>query len=135
MSFYGIFLLGIMLGYVRSKRREKKSNALTHLLYEEERREWGDMRKKHSLPLPSCSGLGAVQVSLPFSGLADGRLPAPFSCAMCTMEQSSVSSLCSSADIHCAIEEEEADAGEPCEALKAKSDNREECVAMLHEAS
>uniref|UniRef100_A0A667HZ29 Potassium voltage-gated channel subfamily E regulatory subunit 4 n=1 Tax=Lynx canadensis TaxID=61383 RepID=A0A667HZ29_LYNCA len=25
MSFYGIFLIGIMLGYMKSKRREKKS--------------------------------------------------------------------------------------------------------------
>uniref|UniRef100_A0A8C4YCK5 Potassium voltage-gated channel subfamily E member 4 n=1 Tax=Gopherus evgoodei TaxID=1825980 RepID=A0A8C4YCK5_9SAUR len=26
MSFYGIFLMGIMLGYMKSKRKEKKSN-------------------------------------------------------------------------------------------------------------
>ncbi|XP_048837648.1 potassium voltage-gated channel subfamily E member 4 [Brienomyrus brachyistius] len=108
MSFYGVFLFGIMLGYVRSKRREKKkSNVFTRLLHEEEQREWGALQKKHSLTLPTISGLRSVQVSLPFKGHGcDGRLPVPLSCALCTMEQSSVSSLCSSADVHFAIEEE-----------------------------
>ena len=40
MSFYGIFLIGIMLGYVKSKRREKKSSLL--LLYKDEERLWGE---------------------------------------------------------------------------------------------
>uniref|UniRef100_A0A674JK05 Potassium voltage-gated channel subfamily E regulatory subunit 4 n=1 Tax=Terrapene triunguis TaxID=2587831 RepID=A0A674JK05_9SAUR len=40
MSFYGIFLMGIMLGYMKSKRKEKKSNLL--LLYKDEERRWGE---------------------------------------------------------------------------------------------
>uniref|UniRef100_A0A452I4Z6 Potassium voltage-gated channel subfamily E regulatory subunit 4 n=1 Tax=Gopherus agassizii TaxID=38772 RepID=A0A452I4Z6_9SAUR len=40
MSFYGIFLMGIMLGYMKSKRKEKKSNLL--LLYKDEERCWGE---------------------------------------------------------------------------------------------
>ncbi|KAJ8256265.1 hypothetical protein COCON_G00184170 [Conger conger] len=111
MSFYGVFLCAVMLGYVRSKRREKKPNLFTHLIYEEEKREWGAVTKKHSLTFPSAAGLRSVQVALPFGGtLYDGRLPAPLSCALCSVEQSSVSSLCSSADVHFAIEEE-ADSG------------------------
>lgn len=102
MSFYGVFLCGVLLGYVRSKRREKKKpNFFTHLIYEEEKREWGAAPKKHSLTLgaPGLRGL-------PFGGaLYDSRLPAPLACAFCTAEHSSVSSLCSS-DVHLAIEEE-----------------------------
>ncbi|XP_036393419.1 potassium voltage-gated channel subfamily E member 4 [Megalops cyprinoides] len=136
MSFYGVFLFGIMLGYMRSKRREKKSNVFTHLLYEEEKREWGAMQKKHSLTFPSISGLRSVQVSLPFSGpLYDGKLPAPLSCALCSMEQSSVSSLCSSADVHFAIEEE-SDSG-TAEAVedgqKGCSDSNNDSVEILKE--
>ncbi|MBN3324603.1 KCNE4 protein, partial [Atractosteus spatula] len=133
MCFYGIFLLGIMFGYVRSKKREKRSNVFTHLLYEEEQREWGAMAKKHSLPLPTISGLRAVQVPPPFSVLADRRVAAAFSCAACSMEQSSVSSLCSSADVHFAIEEE-SDSGKG-EASEVEKENSDESLKILDESS
>ncbi|KAF3693108.1 Potassium voltage-gated channel subfamily E member 4 [Channa argus] len=116
MSFYGVFLCGIMLGYFRSKRREKKRiNIFTRLVHEEEEREWGALPRKTSLPFPAAvSGLCAVPVSLPFCGnhgnhfghhQYQGALPSPLACVLCT-EQSSVSSLCSSADTRLAIEEE-----------------------------
>ncbi|XP_038830332.1 potassium voltage-gated channel subfamily E member 4-like [Salvelinus namaycush] len=123
ISFYGVFLVGIMLGYVRSKRREKRrSNVFRRLVHEEEQREWGARQKKHSITMPS------FQVSLPFSagsqGLYEGRvLSSPLACALCSIEQSSVSSLCSSADVRLAIEEE-SDSGTaevPDETLKGSS--------------
>ncbi|XP_068440660.1 potassium voltage-gated channel subfamily E member 4 [Clinocottus analis] len=129
MSFYGIFLCGIMLGYVRSKRQEKRrTNVFTRLVHEEEQREWGALPKKHgggafpAFPAAAAvSELRALQLSLPFCGNhgnhfvghlhcggGGGALPA---CALCA-EQSSVSSLCSSAaDTRFAIEEEESDCG------------------------
>lgn len=116
MSFYGVFLCGIMLGYFRSKRREKRRvNIFTRLVHEEEQREWGALPKKHSLTFPTAvAGLRcSVQTALPFCGHhahGDGALPSPLACALCT-EQSSVSSLCSSADTRFAIEEEESDSG------------------------
>ncbi|KAG8002213.1 Potassium voltage-gated channel subfamily E member 4 [Nibea albiflora] len=136
MSFYGIFLCGIMLGYFRSKRREKRRvNIFTRLVHEEEQREWGALPKKHSLTFPAAvTGLRSVQVSLPFCGNHDnhfghlhqheGALPSPLACALCT-EQSSISSLCSSADTRFAIEEE-SDSGtaeEPEENPKGASEN------------
>ncbi|KAG7237192.1 hypothetical protein INR49_032690 [Caranx melampygus] len=135
MSFYGIFLCGIMLGYFRSKRREKRRvNIFTRLVHEEEQREWGALPKKHSLTFPvSVTGLRSVEVSLPFCGNHgnhlghlhyEGALPSPLACALCT-EQSSISSLCSSADTRFAIEEE-SDSGTaegPEETLKAGSEN------------
>ncbi|XP_070685780.1 potassium voltage-gated channel subfamily E member 4 [Pempheris klunzingeri] len=135
MSFYGIFLCGIMLGYFRSKRREKRRvNIFTRLVHEEEEREWGALPKKHSLTFPAAvSGLRSVQVSLPFCGnhgnqfghlQYEGALPSPLACALCT-EQSSISSLCSSADTRFAIEEE-SDSGtaeEPEEDTKGGSEN------------
>lgn len=136
MSFYGVFLCGIMLGYFRSKRREKRRiNIFTRLVHEEEQREWGALPKKHSLTFPAtASGLCSVQVSLPFCGNQDnhfghlhyeGALHSPLACALCT-EQSSISSLCSSADTRTAIEEEESDSGTaegPEENLKGGSEN------------
>ncbi|XP_023284139.1 potassium voltage-gated channel subfamily E member 4 [Seriola lalandi dorsalis] len=135
MSFYGIFLCGIMLGYFRSKRREKRRiNIFTRLVHEEEQREWGALPKKHSVTFPvAATGLRSVEVSLPFCGnhgnhfghlRYEGALPSPLACALCT-EQSSISSLCSSADTRFAIEEE-SDSGtaeEPEEAIKAGSEN------------
>lgn len=135
MSFYGVFLCGIMLGYFRSKRREKRRiNIFTRLVHEEEQREWGAFPKKHSLTFPAAvSGLRSVQVSLPFCGNhgnhfghlhREGALPSPLACALCT-EQSSISSLCSSADTRVAIEEE-SDSGtaeEPEENTKGGSEN------------
>ncbi|XP_056297311.1 potassium voltage-gated channel subfamily E member 4 [Pseudoliparis swirei] len=133
MSFYGIFLCGIMLGYVRSKRREKRrTNVFTRLVHEEEQREWGARPKKHSLAFPAAvSELRAVQLSIPFCGSSShgnqfGHLhcasapPSPLACTLCA-EQNSVSSLCSSADTRCAIEEEESDVG--AEAAKGGARN------------
>lgn len=113
LSFYGIFLCGIMLGYFYSKRREKKRvNIFTRLVHEEEQREWGALPKKHSLTFPTAvSGLHSVQAaSLPFCGSQGNhfghlRYESTLACALCT-EQSSISSLCSSADTRIAIEEE-----------------------------
>ncbi|XP_053176065.1 potassium voltage-gated channel subfamily E member 4 [Scomber japonicus] len=136
MSFYGVFLFGIMLGYFRSKRREKRRvNIFTRLVHEEEQREWGALPKKQSLTFPpTVSGLRSVQVPMPFCGHQDnhyghlhleGVLHSPLACALCT-EQSSISSLCSSADTRFAIEEEESDSGTaegPEENLKGGSEN------------
>ncbi|XP_034460832.1 potassium voltage-gated channel subfamily E member 4 [Hippoglossus hippoglossus] len=137
MCFYGVFLCGIMLGYFRSKRREKRRiNIFTRLVHEEEQREWGALPKKHSLtfPVPAASGLRSVHVSLPFCSnhgnhfghlQCEDALPSPLACALFT-EQSSVSSLCSSADTRFAIEEE-SDSGtaeEPEEKTKGGSDKR-----------
>ncbi|XP_072546762.1 potassium voltage-gated channel subfamily E member 4 [Salminus brasiliensis] len=113
MSFYGVFLIGIMLGYLRSKRREKRrSNVFRRLLHEEEQREWGARQKKHSLPsLAFCAPALPLPLPLGSAGrLAGGPLEArvlsPLACALCSVEQSSVSSLCSSADVRFTIEEE-----------------------------
>lgn len=116
MCFYGVFLCGIMLGYFRSKRREKRRvNIFTRLVHEEEQREWGALPRKHSLILHAAvAELPAAQASLPFCSNHgnhlghlhyEGALPSPLACALCT-EQSSISSLCSSADTRFTIEEE-----------------------------
>ncbi|KAG9264806.1 potassium voltage-gated channel subfamily E member 4 [Astyanax mexicanus] len=127
MSFYGIFLAGIMFGYVRSKRREKRrSNVFRRLMHEEEQREWGARLKKHSLPALAGLTFSARALPLP-GGPLESRVLAPLACALCSVEQSSVSSLCSSADAR-AIIEEEADSGtgegleEPCRESVASSD-------------
>ncbi|XP_017297299.1 potassium voltage-gated channel subfamily E member 4 [Kryptolebias marmoratus] len=106
MSFYAVFVCGIMLGYFRAKRREKKRvNIFTRLVHELEQREWGALpTKKHSLSSPSA------HVSLPFccnhgNHFGHPRFDGPLACALCT-EQSSVSSLCSSVDTRVTIEEE-----------------------------
>lgn len=102
MSFYGIFLIGIMLGYMRSKRKEAKSNLL--LLYKDEEREWGQAMK----PLSTISGLKSVQLPMVLSMLQESVAPA-LSCTLCSMEGSSVSES-SLADVHLTIEEEVPDA-------------------------
>ncbi|XP_078058577.1 potassium voltage-gated channel subfamily E member 4 [Mustelus asterias] len=86
MSFYGVFLLGIVLGYIKSKRHERKDDTL--FLYAD-RGEW--------------AGLKAVNTPLVFSALPESVVPA-FSCAMCTMESSGSSE--AAQDIHVAVEEE-----------------------------
>ncbi|ELV09944.1 Potassium voltage-gated channel subfamily E member 4 [Tupaia chinensis] len=102
MSFYGIFLIGIMLGYMKSKRREKKSSLL--LLYKDEERLWGEAMK----PLPVVSGLRSVQVPVMLNMLQESVAPA-LSCTLCSMEGDSVSSESSSPDVHLTIQEEGAD--------------------------
>ncbi|NXJ82685.1 KCNE4 protein, partial [Trogon melanurus] len=116
MSFYGIFLVGIMLGYMKSKRKEKKSNLL--LLYKDEEREWGEAGK----PLPTVSGLRSVQIPVMLNMLQESMVPS-LSCAICSMEGSSVSSESSSPDIHFTIQEEVLDAelGEASETLLNES--------------
>ncbi|XP_024133353.1 potassium voltage-gated channel subfamily E member 4 [Oryzias melastigma] len=111
MSFYAVFLCGIMLGYFRSKRREKRRvNIFTRLVHEEQQREWGTLPKKHSLTFAAT----AAGLSLPFCGnhgnhfglrRHEGSSASALACALCA-EQSSISSLCSSAETRIAIEEE-----------------------------
>lgn len=129
VSFYGIFLCGIMLAYFRSKRKEKRRvNIFTRLVHEEEQREWGALPRKHSVAGPDSAGPRLAHVPLPFCGghlgfqrRHDGALHSPLACALCT-EQSSVSSLCSSADTRLAIEEE-SDAGTSKENTTGGSEN------------
>ncbi|XP_020041746.1 potassium voltage-gated channel subfamily E member 4 [Castor canadensis] len=102
MSFYGIFLIGIMLGYMKSKRREKKSSLL--LLYKDEERLWGEAMK----PLPVVSGLRSMQVPMMLNVLQESVGPV-LSCTLCSMEGDSVSSESSSPDVHLTIQEEGAD--------------------------
>ncbi|NWI68812.1 KCNE4 protein, partial [Todus mexicanus] len=103
MSFYGVFLIGIMLGYMKSKRKEKSSNLL--LLYKDEEREWGEAVK----PLPTISGLKSMQIPMMLNMLQESMVPS-LSCAICSMEGSSVSSESSSPDVHFTIQEEVLDA-------------------------
>ncbi|XP_072768060.1 potassium voltage-gated channel subfamily E member 4 [Nerophis lumbriciformis] len=122
ISFYGVFLCGIMLGYFHSKRKERRrTNIFTRLVHEEQQREWGELPKKHSLAGPAdddvtATGTRPPRLAPPFRVnhvghlRHEGGLPSPLACALCT-EQSSVSSLCSSADTRLAIEEEESDSG------------------------
>lgn len=116
MSFYGIFLIGIMLGYMKSKRREKKSSLL--LLYKDEERLWGEAMK----PLPMVSGLRSVQVPMMLNMLQESVAPA-LSCTLCSMEGDSVSSESSTPDVHLTIQEEGADdeLGETSETLLNES--------------
>ncbi|XP_016128396.1 potassium voltage-gated channel subfamily E member 4-like [Sinocyclocheilus grahami] len=107
VSFYGVFLTGIMLGYLRTKRREKRrTNAFTRLLHEEEQREWGASQKKHSFSLPAFPALRSTPVPFMREPGTGGMVLAPLACALCSVEQSSVSSLSSVADVRFAIEEE-----------------------------
>ncbi|XP_037553280.1 potassium voltage-gated channel subfamily E member 4 [Nematolebias whitei] len=126
MSFYAVFVCGIMLGYFRSKRKEKQRvNVFTRLVHELEQREWGALpTKKHSFSSPTA------QVSLLCGNHGnhfghprfEGPLLPPLACALCT-EQSSVSSLCSSADTRVTIEEEaDGSAGEEQEERGAQPD-------------
>ncbi|XP_043926222.1 potassium voltage-gated channel subfamily E member 4 [Protopterus annectens] len=117
MLFYGIFLLGIMFGYMRSKRKDKNANLL--LLYEDEKMEWRVKRKS----LPSISGLKSMQKPLVFSALQGSRIQA-LSCAMCSMEGNSNGSESSFPDIHLTIHEEESD-----------SEHGDGSVILLHEIS
>lgn len=116
MSFYGIFLMGIMLGYMKSKRKEEKSNLL--LLYKDEEKHWEEAMK----PLPTVSGLRSIQIPMMLSVLQESMVPS-LSCAICSMEGSSVSSESSSPDIHFTIQEEVLDdeLGEVSEALLHES--------------
>ncbi|XP_026546626.1 potassium voltage-gated channel subfamily E member 4 [Notechis scutatus] len=126
MTFYGIFLMGIMLCYMNSKRKEKKSNLL--LLYKDEQRKWGQAVK----PLPTISGLRSVQFPMMISMLQDSMVPA-FSCALCSMEGNSESSL---PDVHLTIEEEMPvdESGESTETALLK-DSSEGSSESIHQHS
>lgn len=123
VSFYGVFLTGIMLGYLRTKRREKRrTNAFTRLLHEEEQREWGASQKKHSFSLPALRSTPVPFMLTSGRALNGGRVLAPLACALCSVEQSSVSSLSSVADVRFAIEEE-SDSGGHEDPQKTGSDH------------
>ncbi|XP_061492775.1 potassium voltage-gated channel subfamily E member 4 [Rhineura floridana] len=128
MSFYGIFLMGIMLGYMKSKRKEKKPNLL--LLYKDEEREWGQAVKS----LPTVSGLRSVQIPMMFSMLQESMAPA-LSCTLCSMEGSSVSES-SLTDAHLTIQEEVPDAelGEAAE-VALLDDSSEGSSESIHQNS
>ncbi|XP_052432990.1 potassium voltage-gated channel subfamily E member 4 [Carassius gibelio] len=127
LSFYGVFLTAIMLGYLRTKRREKRrTNAFTRLLHEEEQREWGASQKKHSFSLPAFPALRSTPVPFMLStgrALDGGRVLAPLACALCSVEQSSVSSLSSVTDVRFTIEEE-SDSGGHEDPKKTDSDHK-----------
>ncbi|XP_004617176.2 potassium voltage-gated channel subfamily E member 4 [Sorex araneus] len=102
MSFYGVFLLGIMLGYMKSKRREKRASLL--LLYRDEERLWAEAMK----PLGPGSGPRSAQVPVMLNVLQESVAPA-LACTLCSMEGDSLSSESSSPDVHLTIQEEGAD--------------------------
>lgn len=139
ISFYGVFLIAIMIVYMRSKQREKRrTNVFTRLLHEEEEREWGASLKKHSctsLITPPLSNLRPAPVPLAV-GFNESKVLSPLACALCSVEQSSVSSLCSSADARLAIEEEgDSGTGEgPEDQVKGNSDNSHGSAESLKEA-
>ncbi|KAL2096299.1 hypothetical protein ACEWY4_008447 [Coilia grayii] len=128
ISFYGVFLLAIMVGYLRSRRRERRrTNVFTRLLHEEEQREWGARLKKDScasLTFPPLSPLRSVPPPAP-AAPPESRVPPPLTCALCSAEHSSVTSLCSSADARLAVEEEgDSGTGEgPEDAVKGSPDS------------
>nr|XP_033813699.1 potassium voltage-gated channel subfamily E member 4 [Geotrypetes seraphini] len=115
MSFYGIFLTGIMLGYMKSKRKEKNTNLL--LFYKNEDGEWGENMKS----LPTVFGRRSMQMPTMLNVLQERMGPA-LSCAICSMEGSSVSSD-SSPDAHFTIQEEGPDdkIGDGSKALLSES--------------
>ncbi|KAM3930534.1 potassium voltage-gated channel subfamily E member 4 [Leptodactylus fuscus] len=99
MSFYGIFLMGIMLVYMRSKKREKESKLL--LLYQDEEKLWTEIRKSTS----SLSVSKPPQPSTMFTILQDSFVPSRF-CTDYNIVDSSISSESSSSEIHFTIQEE-----------------------------
>ncbi|XP_029472787.1 potassium voltage-gated channel subfamily E member 4-like [Rhinatrema bivittatum] len=99
MSFYGIFLTGIMLGYMKSKRKEKNNNLL--LFYKDEEKGWDESTKF----LPTVFGRRSAPMPMMLNVLQERMGPA-LSCAICSMEASSVSSDSSSPDVHFTIQEE-----------------------------
>ncbi|XP_072111587.1 potassium voltage-gated channel subfamily E member 4 [Mobula birostris] len=70
MSFYGTFLLGIVLCYIKSKKRQRKDDAL--FLYDDSG-EW--------------AALMLLQIPRVFGNLPESVVPS-LSCAVCSMESS-----------------------------------------------
>ncbi|KAM4040462.1 potassium voltage-gated channel subfamily E member 4 [Anomaloglossus baeobatrachus] len=99
MSFYGIFLMGIMLVYMRSKKKEKESKLL--LLYQDEEKLWTETRKSTS----SLSVAKPPQQSTMFTILQDSFVPSRF-CTDYNVVDSSLSSESSSSEVHFTIQEE-----------------------------
>ncbi|XP_068135290.1 potassium voltage-gated channel subfamily E member 4 [Hyperolius riggenbachi] len=99
MSFYGIFLMGIMFVYMRSKRKEKESKLF--LLYQDEAKQWMEIRKSPS----SLSVSKPAQPSTVLSILQDHFVAGRF-CTDCNGADSSVSSESSSSEVHVTIQEE-----------------------------
>ncbi|XP_063771971.1 potassium voltage-gated channel subfamily E member 4 [Pseudophryne corroboree] len=99
MSFYGIFLMGIMLVYMRSKRREKESKLL--LLYQDEEKQWMETRKTASTLSVSKPSQQSTMLSILQDSFVPGRL-----CNDYNIVDSSISSESSSSDVHFTIQEE-----------------------------
>ncbi|XP_056419140.1 potassium voltage-gated channel subfamily E member 4 [Hyla sarda] len=99
MSFYGIFLMGIMLVYMRSKKREKESKLF--LLYQDEEKLWTETRKSTS----SLSVSKPPQQSTMFTILPDTFGSSRF-CTDYNIVDSSLSSESSSSEVHLTIQEE-----------------------------
>ncbi|XP_075425781.1 potassium voltage-gated channel subfamily E member 4 [Ascaphus truei] len=118
MSFYGVFLMGIMLVYMRSKRREKESNLM--LLYQDEEKQWRESRKTTS----ALSVSRYTEASTMLSVLQESIVPA-LSCTACNMEGSSVSSESSTSDVHLTIQEE------ATEGLLQEGPDDEKCEDMM----
>ncbi|XP_069829966.1 potassium voltage-gated channel subfamily E member 4 [Dendropsophus ebraccatus] len=104
MSFYGIFLTGIMLVYMRSKKREKESKLL--LLYQDEEKLWTENRKRTS----SLSVPKPPEQSTLFTILPDTFTPSRF-CTDYSLVDSSLSSETSSSEVHFTIQEETTEGG------------------------
>ncbi|KAG9494298.1 potassium voltage-gated channel subfamily E member 4 [Eleutherodactylus coqui] len=99
LCFYGVFLMGIMLVYMRSKKREKESKLL--LLYQDEEKLWTEIRKSTS----SLSVSKPPQQSSMFTILQDSFGPSRF-CTDYNVVDSSLSSESSSSEVHFTIQEE-----------------------------
>lgn len=99
MSFYGIFLTGIMLVYMRSKKKEKESKLL--LLYQDEEKLWTETRKSTC----SLSVAKPPQPATMFTILQDSLVPSRF-CSDYNIVDSSLSSESSSSEVHLTIQEE-----------------------------
>uniref|UniRef100_A0A8C5PHW3 Potassium voltage-gated channel subfamily E regulatory subunit 4 n=1 Tax=Leptobrachium leishanense TaxID=445787 RepID=A0A8C5PHW3_9ANUR len=102
LCFYGIFLMGIMLVYMRSKKKEKEDNLL--FLYKDEERHWIEYRKT----TPILSVPKSFQNTSILNVLQESVGPA-LSCSSCQVEGSSLSSESSCSDVPFTIQEEAAD--------------------------
>ncbi|XP_040283931.1 potassium voltage-gated channel subfamily E member 4 [Bufo bufo] len=117
MAFYGIFLMGIMLVYMRSKKREKESKLL--LLYQDEEKLWTEIRKSTS----SLSVSKTPQQSTMFSILQESFVPSRF-CTDYNIVDSSLSSESSSSEVHFTIQEEATEGPAQEKAVEEKSDDK-----------
>ncbi|XP_053564964.1 potassium voltage-gated channel subfamily E member 4 [Bombina bombina] len=98
-SFYGVFLMGMMLVYIRAKRREKEPKLL--LLYKDEEKQWMEYRKT-----ASASSISRILQPPNVLNVLQESVGPAFSCTACNLEGSSMSSESSSSDVHLTIQEE-----------------------------